>query len=102
FIVGGRPGGGDSFVFNLTPEGEDVITHEVATALRLEALERSKSSVPVPVANANPPAASTNVTTSRASTGAAPSSAARPRPAAAQPLQRAPANSAKGTSLEIA
>lgn len=39
--MGGRPGfGGGGFTFNLTPEGDDVITHEVATALRLEDLEK--------------------------------------------------------------
>ncbi len=48
----GRPGGGESFTFNLTPEGDDVVTHEVATALRLEEQERnagsgSLSAVPV-------------------------------------------------------
>ncbi|MFM7281176.1 MAG: DUF1553 domain-containing protein, partial [Planctomycetia bacterium] len=35
---GGRRESGGSFSFRMTPEGEDVITHEVATALRLEAL----------------------------------------------------------------
>src|SRR5439155_21413205 len=39
------PGGGNSaFAFNLTPEGDDVVTHEVATALRLEEQERSAGS----------------------------------------------------------
>src|SRR5262249_32112963 len=36
--------------FNLTAEGDDVVTHEVATALRLEALERSKPAAPKPAA----------------------------------------------------
>ena len=36
----GSPGGG-SFMFNITPEGDDVLTHEVATALCIEALERA-------------------------------------------------------------
>ena len=35
--MGGSPRGSDAFTFNITPEGDDVITHEVATALRLEA-----------------------------------------------------------------
>ena len=35
--MGGGPPGGGSFTFNITPEGDDVLTHEVATALRLEA-----------------------------------------------------------------
>ncbi len=34
---GGGPRGGGSFTFTITPEGDDVLTHEVATALRLEA-----------------------------------------------------------------
>jgi hypothetical protein len=52
FLGGGRPNAGDSLVFNLIPEGDDVLTHEVVMALRLEELERSKSAVPVPVADA--------------------------------------------------
>ena len=32
-----------AFTFNLTPEGDDVVTHEVATALRLEALETGET-----------------------------------------------------------
>jgi Protein of unknown function (DUF1553)/Protein of unknown function (DUF1549)/Planctomycete cytochrome C len=45
------PGGG-SFRFNLMPEGDDVVTHEVVTALRLEALESAKGPVPSPVDSA--------------------------------------------------
>src|SRR5262249_6867672 len=44
------PGGGASFTFTLTPEGDDVLTHEVATALRQEALEQTRPSPPVPAA----------------------------------------------------
>jgi mono/diheme cytochrome c family protein len=40
--MAGGPGGG-AFTFNLTPEGDDVLTHEVATALRIEARERASS-----------------------------------------------------------
>jgi mono/diheme cytochrome c family protein len=40
-MVGG-PGGG-AFTFSLTAEGEDVLTHEVATTLRIEAQERARS-----------------------------------------------------------
>lgn len=47
-----RPNPGD-FVFNLTPEGDDAITHEVATALRLESQERSKPPAPLPIAKSN-------------------------------------------------
>jgi mono/diheme cytochrome c family protein len=36
----GGPGGG-VITFNVTPEGDDVVTHEVVTALRLEARERA-------------------------------------------------------------
>jgi hypothetical protein len=36
---GGGGRGGGSFVFNITPEGDDVLNHEVATALRIEARE---------------------------------------------------------------
>jgi hypothetical protein len=38
----GGPGGG-AITFNITPEGDDVVTHEVVTALRLEAQERTKT-----------------------------------------------------------
>ncbi|MFO0845249.1 MAG: PSD1 and planctomycete cytochrome C domain-containing protein [Gemmataceae bacterium] len=50
------PGGG-SFTFHLTPEGDDVLTHEVATALRLEAEGRTKPAAPVaaPTGKAVPP-----------------------------------------------
>src|SRR5262249_9721951 len=33
--MGGGPPGGGMFTFALTPEGDDILTHEVATALRL-------------------------------------------------------------------
>jgi hypothetical protein len=72
---GGRPGafvgdvaiapmgagqGGGALMFNLTPEGDDVLTHEVATALRLEALERSKITGQAPTGSAgSAPVAST-------------------------------------------
>ena len=36
--MGGGDTGGGSFTFDITPEGDDVLTHEVATDLRLEAL----------------------------------------------------------------
>jgi mono/diheme cytochrome c family protein len=51
------PGGGSSFTFNLTAEGDDVITHEVATALRLEEQERIKSPTRLPIAPAPRPVA---------------------------------------------
>ena len=71
FFGGGRPYGGGGFVFNLTPEGDDVITHEVATALRLESLEVSKSTAPMPGAKEKPPAETTKDTS--------PSKNARPK-----------------------
>jgi hypothetical protein len=43
---GGR--GGAGFTFSLTPEGDDVLTHEVATALRLDAQERIAGTSPSP------------------------------------------------------
>jgi hypothetical protein len=46
----GRRRAGGSFTFDLTPEGDDVPTHEVATALRLEALERGKTNLLQPLA----------------------------------------------------
>src|SRR5262249_21481274 len=61
FVGGGPPSGGGSFVFNLTPEGNDVITHEVATALRLGSLELSKKGAPATVARAKPPEETTKV-----------------------------------------
>jgi hypothetical protein len=39
--------GGTAVTFNLTPEGDDVLTHEVATALRQEALEQISPTPPV-------------------------------------------------------
>jgi hypothetical protein len=45
--MGGGPGGG-ALTFNLTPEGDDVVTHEVVTALRLEELERAKITAQAP------------------------------------------------------
>jgi hypothetical protein len=50
--VGGP--GGNAFTFHLTPEGDDVVTHEVATALRLEARERSQITAQAPTAGAGP------------------------------------------------
>ena len=38
-VMASGPGGSGSFSFNLTPEGDDVFTHEVATILRQEALD---------------------------------------------------------------
>src|SRR5205823_867149 len=46
------PGGGGAFMFNITPEGDDVITHEVATALRLEEQDRIRKHVALPIAPA--------------------------------------------------
>jgi hypothetical protein len=50
----GGPGGG-AISFNITPEGDDVVTHEVVTALRLEADERGKTAQ-APATTAAPPA----------------------------------------------
>jgi mono/diheme cytochrome c family protein len=47
--AGNRPGG-NGFTFHLAPEGDDVVTHEVATAIRLEALERSRTIAQAPPA----------------------------------------------------
>jgi hypothetical protein len=57
--MGGGPPGGGSFTFNITPEGDDVLTYEVATALRLEALnptaEAVASALASPFAPDDPP-----------------------------------------------
>jgi hypothetical protein len=45
--MAGGPGGG-GFTFNITPEGDDVINHEVVTALRLDAQDRAKITVQAP------------------------------------------------------
>ena len=45
----GGPGG--AFTFNLTAEGDDVVNHEVATALRLEAVESARIAVAGPPAS---------------------------------------------------
>ncbi len=52
--AGGGPGGG-SFTFELTPEGDDVLTHEVATALRLEAQKPAAEVCPAAIASASTP-----------------------------------------------
>jgi hypothetical protein len=75
----GGPGGGGAFTFNFTPEGDDVVNHEVVTALRLDALERSRHSTQLPTA---PPP--------RAVGG----------PAAAQPAPAAPGPDARGQEAE--
>ena len=51
--TGGGPAGGGSCTFNLTPEGDDVLTHEVVTALRLEALKPPAEPHPSAVASAS-------------------------------------------------
>lgn len=58
--MGGGPPGGGMFTFALTPEGDDILTHEVATALRLEALQPPAAASPgakasAPPANSSPP-----------------------------------------------
>jgi hypothetical protein len=88
-LIAGGPGAAHndpgSFFFNLTPEGDDVVNHEVATALRLEAFQRSKAAAP-PTAGAKP----------------MPAVPAAPAPApAAQPLPAAPAGQAKGPAAAV-
>jgi hypothetical protein len=73
----GGPGGGGGFMFNLTPEGDDVITHEVATALRLDALERSRHSTQLPTAP--PPRAASRPAAAQPAPGA-PTGDSRPKP----------------------
>lgn len=61
FVVGpgmGGPSGGGSFSFLLTPEGDDVLNHEVITALRRQASpEALTHSRPAPAAENSAPAA---------------------------------------------
>jgi hypothetical protein len=64
------PGGGGSFSFDLTPEGDDVVTYEVATALRLEELESAKGPTP--------PTGSSSGATSKATAPRVSSEAATP------------------------
>lgn len=47
------PGGGSAFTFHFTPEGDDVMTHEIATALRLDAQERPQTIVGQLLAHVN-------------------------------------------------
>ena len=47
--------GGGSLTFNFSPEGDDVLTHEVATALRLEALKPAEGAHSGAVASASNP-----------------------------------------------
>ncbi len=74
--AGGNMGGGGSFTFNITPEGDDVLTHEVATALRLEALQPAAGACPGPIASASTPKASLSRTTSNTTAGQASGSSA--------------------------
>jgi len=78
--MGGRPGGGGgAFTFNLIPEGEDIITHEVASALRLRDLDNEILSFVGPLLPEDSPLA-----TSESKTGTA---------------RRAPMNDSKKVSL---
>jgi hypothetical protein len=79
---GGGPGGG-AFTFNLTPEGDDVLTHEVATALCLEALERSRT-------KAQPPTAGTDTPPAPATTAGKPEPRARDAREPGDPVAPAP------------
>jgi hypothetical protein len=82
--AGPGPRGGGSFMFDITPEGDDVVTHEVATALRLEALKPAAAASPS--AHSSTPArgapASENASNSDATKASAgsPASQARVKP----------------------
>jgi Protein of unknown function (DUF1553)/Protein of unknown function (DUF1549)/Planctomycete cytochrome C len=69
---GGGAKGGGSFTFNITPEGDDVLNHEVATALRLEALMPPAEARPGTVASVPSPAVSPAKTTASAAKAQAP------------------------------
>jgi hypothetical protein len=60
----GSPRGSDTFTFNITPEGDDVITHEVASALRLEAASNAVGAcaggIEVAFASDSPPSKTAN------------------------------------------
>ena len=73
--MGGGPPGGGSFTFNITPEGDDVLTHEVATALRLEARKPPAGACPGAIASAATPNASPSQTASNPAAGLASGSA---------------------------
>ena len=60
--MGGGPPAGGSFTFNITPEGDDVLTHEVATALRLEAMKPAAAACAGAIASAFAPDASPSST----------------------------------------
>ena len=68
------------FTFNITPEGDDVLTHEVVTALRLEALQPAVATSPGAAASASASAAdpSPSKTSSNAASGQAPKPSANP------------------------
>jgi hypothetical protein len=92
----GRRDGG-LFTFNLTPEGEDVVSHEVVTALRLQALEPSNGPAPVPIAKANHSTTEPNVST----TANVPLTASLTTPAV-QPVTGSPVRPTKQESVDIA
>ena len=62
--MGAGPRGNGSFTFQITPEGDDVLTHEVATAVRLEARSpaaaTSSGSVASASASKSPSSAASN------------------------------------------
>ncbi len=76
--MGGGESGGDqrgngSFTFNITAEGDDVLTHEVATALRLEAQTAGPGSI---ASAATPPQAPTPKTASTTAPSRTPAASA--------------------------
>ena len=79
---GGVPQGGGPFTFTITPEGDDVLTHEVAKALRLEA--EKPAAGPSPGAIASTPApitpASKTSSTDVSSAGQAAKPSTNPEP----------------------
>ncbi len=75
--MGVGPPGGGSFTFDITPEGDDVLTHEVATALRLEAGKPPAGASPGATASAPAPGASPPAKTSHTAAGQASDSSAK-------------------------
>jgi len=97
---GPRQGGdGGSFTFRLTAEGDDVLTHEVATALRREALERANPTPSLAADTAAAPAPATGGQTGPHVASARPAATGAPAAPATPGAQAAPAPTEPKVSL---
>jgi hypothetical protein len=93
--MGPAPPGGGSFMFNITPEGDDVLTHEVAMALRTEATERVKGACAGAIATVPASDLALSRKTIKAEAGKAHGTSKVSEDAKTPPKQDAPPNASK-------